>query len=245
MRMNVSLVFQNVEAGWSPWSDFNAGNGHSERGGFSILAVKKIIIIKKRFPVFRCPAALTRAEGSSSASVKTLESATSPSIAGKLRKYVSYRIYIPKKGISNKIVPLYVGLHSGCGLPSWRSSIRYWVNRSGYGSLTPPPVFDIPTPALEFLPHGSLSSAFGPSRIPSGPIFRRNLFFIAPKTQRLLPVWRRTPGARLQVSTEELLPAREGAAVRSGGFGPPSARGHVEYYLTSTIPSLLQNSRSI
>lgn len=40
---------------------------------------------KKRFPVFRCPAALTRAEGSSSASVKTLESATSPSIAGKLR----------------------------------------------------------------------------------------------------------------------------------------------------------------
>jgi len=26
MRVNVSLVFQFVEAGWSPWSDFNADN---------------------------------------------------------------------------------------------------------------------------------------------------------------------------------------------------------------------------
>jgi len=26
MRVNVSLVFQIVEAGWSPWNDFNADN---------------------------------------------------------------------------------------------------------------------------------------------------------------------------------------------------------------------------
>lgn len=40
---------------------------------------------------------------------------------------------------------------------------------------------------------------FGPKLEPLGPIFRRKLFFIAPKTPQLLPVWPSPPHTSLQV----------------------------------------------
>ena len=145
----------------------------------------------------------------------------------KLRKYADYIIY-SKRWFSNKIVPrdisalhisdlmpvVWLMLCSGCWIPSWCSLIRYWVNRSGVQQLDAavclwhfPLTFSVTPPwNSSCMAHSPLLRA---KLVPLRPIFRRKLFFIAPKTPQLLPVWPCPPRVRLQVvSPSFLLPVR-------------------------------------
>lgn len=104
---------------------------------------------------------------------------------------------------------------SGRWIPSWCSLIRHWVNRSRAQQPDAAVcLWHFPLTFSVTLPWNSCCMAHTPllwaKPVPLRPIFGRKLFFIAPKTLCLLPVWPRAPGASLRVVRPSFLLAVRG-----------------------------------
>lgn len=105
--------------------------------------------------------------------------------------------------------------HAALWIPSWCSLIRHWVNRSRVQQPDAAVcLWHFPLTFSVTLPWNSCCMAHTPllwaKPVPLGPIFGRKLFFIAPKTLCLLPVWPRAPGASLRVVRPSFLLAVRG-----------------------------------
>lgn len=139
-------------------------------------------------------------------------------------------------------------LRSSWWIPSYCNLIRYWVNRS---EVQQPDAavclwhFPLTFPVTP--PWNSSSMAHSPllraKLRPPRPIFRRKLFFIAPKTLRLSPVWPRPPRSGLQVVRSSfLLPIR--GQLRGQAFKKSRSQPGLQSPATLGLPRLCSLHRT-